>query len=105
MSRTIRCRIAALALGSLLIAPWAASAAPRPALEPPGSHRTADDSAAGLVTRFWSALKAIWGDEGCTLDPNGAHCASNPHGGGTAAVAPAPEGCTLDPDGRCASSR
>lgn len=105
MSRTARRRIAALALGALLIAPWAASAAPRSASELQSPHRISQDSAAGLVTRLWSTLKAIWGDEGCTLDPNGAHCASNAHGGGTTAVILAPNGCTLDPDGRCASSR
>jgi hypothetical protein len=102
MYRPARRRIAALALGALLFAPWASSAAPRSASEPLGLHRAAQDSA-GLVTRLWSAFKALWADEGCTIDPDGARCASSPHGS-TTPVSPAPNGCTLDPDGRCASS-
>jgi hypothetical protein len=104
MSRITRRRIAALALGALLLAPWAASAAPPwSSPKPPGLHRIVQDSA-GLVSRFWGALKAIWAENGCTIDPDGARCASSTNGG-TIPVSLAPEGCTIDPDGRCASSR
>lgn len=103
MSRPARRRTAALALGALLVALSASPAIARPAT----ALRSAVYAAAapaGLLDRLWGSLKVLWGEAGCTIDPNGVRC-SNGTPGGSANVSPAPEGCSIDPSGaRCASA-
>jgi hypothetical protein len=98
-SSLIRKIAALLLLGALLSAPWATAAGPRVPAEPRASGSGLGD----LFFQAWSAFAALWGDEGCTLDPNG-RCR------GAAAVPVRPtgsldNGCTLDPDGGCLGRR
>jgi len=101
MSRSIRRRIATLALGALLAAPWAVRAGERHSAAPRGA-RAAVQEPAGFLGRLWGSLEALWGEAGCTIDPDGARCASGTQGGITP-VSPAPEGCTIDPSGAACS--
>ncbi|HEV7672595.1 MAG TPA: hypothetical protein VGS22_29095, partial [Thermoanaerobaculia bacterium] len=58
--------------------------------------------ALSLLGRLWGSLSAVWGEEGCIMDPNGG-CRER------SSVAPiegrrqitANEGCIMDPDGKC----
>ncbi|HZF10034.1 MAG TPA: hypothetical protein VFE33_14690 [Thermoanaerobaculia bacterium] len=78
-----------LLLCAALATPWAATAAPR-------NLRPAPTAAPAPLSRFWSFLQSLWGEEGCRMDPDG-RCK-------TAATQPAPNtdtGCRMDPDGRC----
>jgi hypothetical protein len=75
-----------------LATPWAATAAPH-------NPRPAPAAAPAPLSRFWSFLQSLWGEEGCMLDPSG-RCKT------AAAQAPAPNtdtGCMIDPSGRCHS--
>lgn len=58
---------------------------------------------ADLVGRLWHHLTALWGAEGCGIDPNGARCATSatPPAGPSTVLPPAPAGCGIDPSGRC----
>jgi hypothetical protein len=104
MSRPIRCRTAALALGALLAVAGAAPLVARSAVTPPRSAPVAARPA-GLLDLLWGSLKALWGDSGCTIDPSGGHCANGTTGGSTVvSPAPAPNGCSIDPNG-CAARR
>lgn len=47
-----------------------------------------------LAVQLWDVLVGLWGENGCSLDPDG-RCGSG---------APAENGCSLDPSGRCAGS-
>jgi len=91
--------ILSLALSSspLLAAP-AHPAGPRSALAAERAPATA-----GLIPWIWSQLVALWGAEGCIIDPNGARCAATTtvH---SAPIVPLEEGCIGDPNG-CASQR
>lgn len=55
-----------------------------------------------LLSRFWSTLSALWGENGCTLDPNG-RCVTNPGDNTSSGTTTGDSGCTIDPDGRCLS--
>ncbi len=101
MSHSIRRRIATLALGALLAAPWAAQAGERRPAAPRGA-RAAAQVPAGPLGRLWGSLQALWSEEGCTIDPSGARCASHAQGAGTP-ISPAPAGCTIDPNGAACS--
>lgn len=103
MSPPIRRRIFALALTGLFVVPWAASAGERLASKP-RSQRPAVQGSAALLDQLLGSLKAIWGRNGCSIDPDGARCASNPHSAAIP-VAPAPTVCSLDPSGACAAWR
>ena len=113
-SSPLRKIAAVLLLVLLLGAPWAAAAAPRAV--PPWRAAGLGD----LLVQVWSALTVLWGDAGCSLDPNGRcqgaptldeGCSADPSGrckGATVPMAPPPtldEGCSLDPDGRCLGGR
>ena len=97
MSHSIRRRIATLALGALLAVPWAVRAGERHPAAPRGAQAAAPVPA-GLLGRLWGSLEALWSEAGCTVDPDGARCASHAQGAGTP-VSPAPAGCTIDPNG------
>jgi hypothetical protein len=118
-SSSLRRKTAVLLLGAVLAAPLVSAASPR-ALPAP---RTADPVEA-LLTHLWGTLTALWGENGCSLDPYGgcsgrttaspavtpdSGCTIDPYGGcaGTGGAAASPgetpdEGCTIDPYGRCA---
>jgi len=100
MSRPSRCRTAALALGALLAVAGASPLVARSPVTPPRSAPVAARPE-GLLDRVWGSLKALWGENGCSIDPNGARCASGTTGVITI-VSPAPNGCSIDPDG-CAA--
>ena len=90
-----------LLLAALCGAPWAA-AAPRAHPAPPAPH-TSGPGLGGLLAAVWSTLTGHWGDNGCSLDPDG-RCLGT-------AVSPLPpagaldNGCSLDPNGRCLGGR
>lgn len=97
MFHPVRRRSAALALGALLAALSAAPVAARPATVRRGAANIAV-APAGLIDLLWGSLRALWGANGCTIDPDGARCASGTTGG-SGAVSPPPNGCTIDPSG------
>jgi len=101
MSHSIRRRIATLALGALLASPWAARAVERHVATSRGAGAAAHEPA-GFLGRLWGPLKVLWGEAGCTIDPDGARCASQAQGVVTP-VSPAPAGCTIDPSGGACS--
>lgn len=63
--------------------------------------RTQTTAAVDRLSQLWQHLTALWGAEGCGLDPNGAHCSATSTGstGRLVVSQPPPEGCGLDPDG------
>lgn len=83
-----------LLLSSLLTAPLA-SAAVRQA-----QPKAATSAPSELLSRAWSLLTSLWGEEGCNVDPDGRYV--------TKPVQLAPPhldtGCTGDPDGRCVNT-
>jgi len=95
MSRSIRRRMLTVALGALLAVPWSAQAVGQPKVQRP---RATAKASAGFLGSLWGSFKALWAAEGCSIDPDGARCASTSTGR-TSAVAPAPNGCSIDPDG------
>ncbi|MBW8875930.1 MAG: hypothetical protein JF614_13270 [Acidobacteria bacterium] len=63
--------------------------------------RVAQPAPASLLSRAWSLLTILWGEEGCHIDPNG-RCVTAP--APTHAVpALTDTGCNVDPNGRCRS--
>jgi len=58
-----------------------------------------------LLGRLWQHLTAVWGAEGCGMDPNGAKCSARTIMVPLIAVVPADAGCGMDPDGLCMRSR
>lgn len=70
-----------------------------------------------LAAWFWESLFELWGEEGCSADPNGTcgsgsqvehGCSADPNGrcvGGSATAegSQGNHGCSVDPNGRCAS--
>lgn len=87
----------ALAVGALLVVLSAAPGAARPGVTARNTAKVAV-APAGLLSRLWNSMKVLWGEAGCSIDPNGARCA-NGTPGGTATVSPPPNGCTIDPNG------
>jgi hypothetical protein len=83
-----------LLLLTLLTTPLA-SAAVRQA-----QPRAATPAPVELLSRAWSLLASLWGEEGCHIDPDG-RCVTNP-----VQVAPPQvhEGCHIDPNGRCVTN-
>lgn len=75
--------LAAAILGVALLWPCTTEAA-----EPRDRQTTIE-----TLRDWWAVLIAIWGEEGCRIDPYG-RCA--------AAAEPSEAGCRLDPYGRCA---
>lgn len=101
MNRPDRRRAAALAAGILLLLPWLASATP--------SHRISQhsgpaiaQSSPSLVHRLWESLRALWGDEGTSIDPDGIR--RSPSSIACVSKIPAPEGTSIDPSGACTAS-
>jgi len=96
-SPALRRRTLALLLATALAASWAAAAGPQARTAPRPATAVHQD----LLSRTWSLLASLWGEEGCNIDPNG-RCA-------TGAVQPVPPrvhtdtGCNIDPNGRCAT--
>jgi hypothetical protein len=48
-----------------------------------------------FLARTWDFLTSIWGDNGCSVDPNG-RCLPGQH-----SVVALDNGCRVDPDGLC----
>jgi len=108
MFRPSRHRFAILLLLALaLVGPWATAA------EAAGRADSAWLQSWDLAAQIWNVLVGLWGDHGCSVDPNGAcgaglqvehGCSQDPNGGcaAGAATAVAESGCTVDPNGRCA---
>jgi len=70
--------IALALLATLLLVPSVAGAAPRSS---PAVHAA---SSSGFLTYLWHTLRSLWGAEGMTIDPNGAHVnGGSGTGGGT----------------------
>lgn len=67
---------------ALLVAPWAVEASPATA---PRADTVASPA---IIDHFMGWLVALWGDVGCTMDPNGGGCRES-----------LDNGCTMDPDG------
>jgi hypothetical protein len=85
MARSLGRRIAVLFLLAVFLgAPWAAA-------EPRVDRAAASPQ---LLVQLWSWLNALWGEEGCMLDPSG-RC------GKTSAPSHLDIGCGIDTDGRC----
>lgn len=107
MFRPSRRRVTILLLLVLaLVGPWAAAA------EAGGRAEPALWQSWDLAARFWAALIELWGQSGCSLDPDGtcgagsqsqSGCSVDPSGrcvGGGATPA-SQSGCTVDPSGGC----
>lgn len=96
-----------LLLALVLAGPWPAEAA--------GGTGAAWAQTWDLAAQIWDALVGLWGENGCSLDPNGPcgsgsqaknGCSVDPNGrrscgpAGSAAAA-LDNGCSLDPSGGC----
>jgi|SRR5215213_6653961 len=95
-----------LLLALALVGPWTMAA------EAAGRADSAWSQPWDLAAQIWTAFIGLWGESGCSLDPNGAcrtdlqvehGCSQDPNGrcAAGAATAVAASGCSLDPDGRC----
>jgi hypothetical protein len=107
----LRSLSALLVLAFLLCVPWSGEAG---SAEAPRAESAASHSIGHLIG--W--LGTLWGDVGCTWDPDGAcrdaagsgpvtasdrfdnGCTWDPNGGGCGRAANMDNGCTMDPDGR-----
>jgi hypothetical protein len=78
---------------ALLTASWASAAGLK------AQAKAAAPAPVHLLSRAWSLLVSLWGEEGCNIDPSG-RCVTGP-----VQVAPpkvdTDTGCHLDPSGRC----
>jgi len=85
--------LAVFLLGAALLAP-AVSAAPPRSHPAPLRSGFLEEGPLDLLARLWASFSSLWGENGCSIDPNG-RCASAP-------VRPSGDaGCSLDPSGRC----
>jgi hypothetical protein len=97
---SLRRTMIVLLLLSLLTAPLA-SAAGRQA-----QPKAATQAPIELLSRAWSLLTSLWGEEGCNVDPNGrcmhtdTGCTGDPNG----RCMHTDTGCNVDPNGRCITS-
>lgn len=94
-SSSFRRKVSLLLLLAVLSAPWTASAEPAARAGQRGAEAPWD-----LIVRLWGALTAVWGEEGCRIDPFG-RCADQN-------TPPEPTenldaGCRIDPFGGCSS--
>jgi hypothetical protein len=87
-----RRKLAGLVLSLALLAPWPAGALP--------FDRSAREPGADVVSRLIEWLASVFGDIGCSMDPDG-RCRDS-------SVSPPPTsgddldiGCSMDPNGRC----
>jgi hypothetical protein len=94
-SLSLRRRTLVLLLAAALATSWASAAGSKA----PASPRATAAAQQDFLSRAWSLLVSLWGEEGCHIDPNGL-CRA-----GVAQPVPprvhADTGCNLDPDGRC----
>jgi hypothetical protein len=106
MSRFVRRIAVAVLLGAALaptLAVASASAERSGARGVPAAMQLSWES----LGRLWSWLNGLRPQEGCSRDPNGAPCISEPArtSGGAAGQRSAPvrttEGCSRDPNGQC----
>lgn len=97
MVRTRRTLTAATLLATLVLVPSLASA--RQAAAPKShatTHAATQATSASLVVRLWHGLRNLWGAEGVSIDPNGAHISGTTRqtpGG------PSGAGMLIDPNG------
>jgi len=92
-SSTFRRTTLVLLFFALLTASWASAAGLK------AQAKSAAPAPGDLLSRAWSLLVSLWGEEGCHLDPSG-RCVTSP-----VQVAPpkvdTDTGCNIDPSGRC----
>jgi hypothetical protein len=93
MSSSSRRKIGLLVLVAVLLAPWSATA------EPAGrAVQQGTGASLALLVRLWNAVAALWGDEGCRMDPFGrCGAASSP----AVSTENLDNGCSMDPNGGC----
>jgi len=93
---SVRRIIVALALGAVLLTPWAAAAEPRAATSR-GQLPQVAELPLNLMKRLLYFFDQVLAKTGCSLDPNGTCTtgqASGPTGQGDS-------GCGIDPNGTC----
>jgi len=94
---SVRRRLASLLLAAVVLVPWAASAAPRAAVE-----ACTVSSSPRLFAQLRSLLTSLWSEAGCILDPDG-RCTSTQSTTSAPPVSP-DAGRILDPNVGCAGS-
>jgi hypothetical protein len=96
-SPSLRRRTLVLLLAVILATSWVSAASSKAPTAPRANATVQQD----FLSRAWSLLASLWGEEGCNLDPNG-RCQAG-------AAQPVPPrvhtdtGCHIDPNGRCAA--
>lgn len=96
MVRTRRSLTVLALFATLLLLPALAGA--RPAATPHSKaavHATAPEPS--LLARILKGLRSLWGKEGMTIDPNGAHVQGTP--GATSGQTTSDAGMLIDPNG------
>lgn len=85
-----------LAVGLVLLAPWAAVAQPRNSELRSRTGRSLSVSA-DLLAQAWTFVSRLWEKGGCLIDPDGSKggCGIDPSG--------RDGGCGIDPDGSCST--
>jgi len=94
-SRSLRRRTLILLLAAILAASWttAAGLGARPVPKAAAAFHQ------GLLSRAWSFLASLWGEEGCNIDPDGRCVAGKVQQ--TPPRVNTDSGCNIDPNGRC----
>lgn len=91
-------KAAALVLAGALLAPWLSASENRtPARR--GRSSAVAQAPWQVLGRLWGALVSVWGENGCSLDPDGRCVSQQGTGGGSGSGLTADNGCSLDPDG------
>jgi hypothetical protein len=93
MSSFPRRKIGVPLVAAVLLAPWTAAAESGALKDAAGIQSPWD-----RLARLWSAVTALWSEEGCSVDPYGRCGAAN------SPAAPAEKldnGCKIDPFGGC----
>jgi len=88
--------ILALALGVVLLSPWAAAAAPRMRTEP-RPLPSAAELPLDFMSRVWNLVNRVLAKNGCWIDPHGICTTSQ----GSDPTVQGDTGCGLDPYGIC----
>lgn len=90
---SFRRKIVVLLVAGALVAPWALAEEPR--------HPGPDLTPINFLSRLWSAaLTALWGENGCSIDPDG-RCIPGPGDGASGSGTTGDNGCSVDPSGHC----
>src|SRR5947209_8771818 len=101
MTSSFRRTTILLLLVAICATPCVWAAGPRAAESSSRQEWGLEPAGLSLLNQLWSTLRALWGEEGCNIDPSG-RCLPTP--------APQPpstlqtdNGCGIDPSGRCGS--